>query len=197
MSCAGLLVERQRRRQHELERDEADVDDDQMRRLGRQRGDSDADVGLPPATRPRAARAGCVQLPAADIDRVDAPGAALQQHLREAAGRGADIEADHAARIEAEMIERGHELQAAARHVRMRRARAQFGVDRDFLGRFAHDRVVGAAPDRLRSRPAPWRGCRTGRARPADGRRGGESCNRLRAFPGLRRVTRAAPRRDK
>ena len=39
-----------------------------------------------------------MQLAVPDIDRVDAPGAACEQHLGETAGRGADIEAD-AARV--------------------------------------------------------------------------------------------------
>ena len=71
------------------------------------------------------ARRRAMQLPMPDIDRVDAPCAAREQHLGEAAGRGADIEADAASRIEAEMIERGRELHAAARHPGMRRLGAQ------------------------------------------------------------------------
>ena len=47
----------------------------------------------------RARRRWC-KLAGADIDRVDALGAARQQHLGEAAGRGADIEADTAGDIE-------------------------------------------------------------------------------------------------
>ncbi len=78
-----------------------------------------------------------MQLPAADIDSVDLARAALKQHLGKAAGRGADIEADAAFRIEAETVERGHQFQAAARDVRMRRARLNFGVGSDGLGRFA------------------------------------------------------------
>ena len=84
-----------------------------------------------------------MQLPASDIDRVDELGAALQQHLREAAGGGADIEADAAARIEAEMIERRGELHPAARDVRMRRCRAQARIHRDRLRCLAHGDVVG------------------------------------------------------
>ena len=60
-----------------------------------------------------------MQLPAADIDRVDAPRATLQQDFGEAAGRGADIEADAALQIESKLIEGGGELDAAARYVRM------------------------------------------------------------------------------
>ena len=39
-----------------------------------------------------------MQLTAADIDGIDAARAAREQHLGEAAGRGADVEADAAAR---------------------------------------------------------------------------------------------------
>ena len=89
------------------------------------------------------ARRRLVQLAAPDIDRIDAPGAALEQHLRKAAGRGADIEADAAFRVEAEMIERGGKLHAAARDVRMRGRRAERRVGRNLLGGLAH-RHVGA-----------------------------------------------------
>ena len=45
-----------------------------------------------------------MQLAAADIDGIDVPGAACEQHLGEAAGRGADVETDVARGIEPEMI---------------------------------------------------------------------------------------------
>ena len=99
-----------------------------------------------------------MQLPAPDIDCIDTLGAALQQHLREAAGGGADIEADAALRIEAEMIERRGELHAAARHIRMRRRRAQFRIDRDFFRGLAHRRRVGG------DQPGRDRGLRLGAA---------------------------------
>ena len=52
----------------------------------------------------------------ADIDRVNPPRAARQQHIGKAAGRGADIECNPAGYVDAEMIERMGELDAAARH---------------------------------------------------------------------------------
>src|SRR5215468_12217358 len=79
----------------------------------------------------------------ADVDRVDAPRAAREQHLGEAAGRGADIEADAAARIEFEMIERGRELHAAARHPRVSRHGVQRCIDRDLVRRPADQDVIG------------------------------------------------------
>ena len=73
-------------------------------------------------------------------------GAACQQDLGKAAGRGADVEADAAARIkhriEAEVIERGRELHPAARYVRVRRLRAQDRIGGDFLRRLRDDNVV-------------------------------------------------------
>ena len=66
-----------------------------------------------------------MKLAASDIDRVDACRAAREQHLGEAAGRGADIETDAPGQLEAEMIERGRELHPAARHPRMLGARLQ------------------------------------------------------------------------
>ena len=64
-----------------------------------------------------------IELPVADIDRDDMRGAALQQHLREAAGRGAEVERRQAGRIEAEGIEAGDQLQRRARDVTRRRDR--------------------------------------------------------------------------
>ena len=55
------------------------------------------------------------ELAAADIDRIDLGGAAGEQHIGEAAGRSADVEADPTRGIDAEMIERMGELQPAAR----------------------------------------------------------------------------------
>ena len=71
-----------------------------------------------------------MQLAVADIDGVDAPGAAGEQYLAEAAGRSADIEADATPRIEAEMFKRRGELDSAARHVGMCRLRAPTAIRR-------------------------------------------------------------------
>ena len=61
-----------------------------------------ADIGLLDGNDIVAAAQPRMQLAAADIDRIDAPRAALEQHFGEAAGRGADIEADAAGDIDAE-----------------------------------------------------------------------------------------------
>src|SRR5262249_56909322 len=75
------------------------------------------------------------------------PGAACQQALGKAAGRGADVETNSVARVEqrigAEMIECGRELYAAARHVRVRRLRAKHGVSGNLLRWPCDDNLVG------------------------------------------------------
>ena len=55
-----------------------------------------------------------MKLVAPDIDGVDAGSAALEQHLGEASGRGANIERDEALRVEAEGVERRCQLEPAA-----------------------------------------------------------------------------------
>ena len=58
-----------------------------------------------------------MQLAVADVDGDDTRGAALQQDVGEAAGRGADVETVEPRRIDAELVERMRELLAAARDV--------------------------------------------------------------------------------
>ena len=108
--------ERKRRRQDELERDEAHIDRHQVRRLGQERCGQIADIGVLERDHVGARAQFRMQLTASDIDCVDLPRPALEQHLGEAAGRGADIESNPPRRIEAEMIERGRKLHTAARH---------------------------------------------------------------------------------
>ena len=69
--------------------------------------------------------------------------AALEQDLRESAGRSPGIEADAALGIEGEMIERSGKLHASARDVRMRRRRRKVRVDCDLFRGLAHEGVVG------------------------------------------------------
>ena len=155
----AMRDQRERRRQHQFERDEAHVDGDQIRRRAEAGRGAGADVGFLQRNDLAAARAGFRAIARArhrPHRRSLAPRS--QQHLGEAAGGGADIEADAAARIEAEMIERGGELHPAARDVRMRRRRAQRGIDRDLLRRLAHRRVVGG------DQPGRDRGLRLGAA---------------------------------
>ena len=61
-----------------------------------------------------------VELAVADVERDHARRAALEQDVREAAGRGADVEAVAPGRVDPERVERVRELVAAARDVRRR-----------------------------------------------------------------------------
>ncbi len=84
------------------------------------------------------------ELSAPDIDRVHKRRAPCQQHIGKAPGRGADIERDKPGRIEREMVERLHELEAAARHPRVvATGDGQLGI----FGK-AHARLVDAPPRR-------------------------------------------------
>ena len=60
-----------------------------------------------------------VELPVADVERDDARRAALQQHVGEAAGRGADVERLAPRTAMLKCVERVRELEAAAADVRM------------------------------------------------------------------------------
>src|ERR1035437_1130714 len=110
---------RRGRPQNEAQRDERDVDghDVDLVRYIRARersgidalADDDARVG---AQAP-------IELTVADVERDDAGGSSLQQHVGEAAGRGADIEGAAAGGIHGEGLERVRELDAAAADVRM------------------------------------------------------------------------------
>ena len=70
-----------------------------------------------------------MELAAANVNRVDFGRAARDQHIAEAAGRGADIERYRTVGVEAEGIERGFELLPAARDVAARAgAQSELGV---------------------------------------------------------------------
>ncbi len=57
-----------------------------------------------------------VELPAPDVERDHACSAALEQDVRKAAGRSADVERVPPGRVDAELVEGVRELVAAARH---------------------------------------------------------------------------------
>ena len=103
------------------ERDEGDVDDGQADPLRQGDGLGIGRVqpagmgplhGDHPGIRPQ--RLG--ELSAAHVESIDAARAPLQQTVGEAAGRGTDVEADPAAAVDRERIERPGELLPAARH---------------------------------------------------------------------------------
>ena len=102
----------------------------------------------------RVRREARIELSAADVDRDDVRRAAREENVGEAAGRGADVEAGEARGIEPEGVERGRELDPAARDVRMGR----FGLDRRVARPTASDAFVSATPPTLTS-PAAIAAC--------------------------------------
>ena len=114
-----------------------------IRRFGQRRRIERADVGAFHRDDFRAPAQPRMKLAGPDIDGIDAPRAAREQHVAEAAGGRTDIEADAAGDIDAEAIERGCELDAAARHPGEGGLRAQRRVDGDLIGWLAHRRLVG------------------------------------------------------
>ena len=73
---------------------------------------------------------GCNWL-APDVDRKYQAGAVGEQHLGEAAGRGADVEADMILDLDRILLQRAGQLDAAARDKGMRRLRLQHGIGRE------------------------------------------------------------------
>jgi len=136
----------ERRRQDELERDEARIDDYEVGPLGEPRRIEDANIGRFEGCDLRSPPQAWMQLAASHIHGIDSPRPACQQDFGKAAGRGADIEADAAAGIkggiEPEVIERGRELHPAPRYVRVRRLGAQDRIGGNFLRRLGDHHVV-------------------------------------------------------
>ena len=120
-------------RQHQPLRNEAHVDDDRVRRFAEllrcQRARVDAFERADAPVR-REAR---IELSVADIDGDDLGRAAREQNVGEASGRGADVEADEALRIERESVERGGKLDPAPRRPGMRRLGFDRRVPRNLL----------------------------------------------------------------
>ena len=83
------------------------------------------------------------ELPVADVDRDDPRGAALEQAVGEAAGRGAEVEAIEAGHVERDGVERVRELHPAARDERRRRLDRQLRALVDLRARL---RVAGDEP---------------------------------------------------
>src|SRR6476659_682735 len=105
--------------------DERDVADDELRRERQLRR-------LPHvrSLQHRHTRVGAdarMQLPVADVERDHARGAALQQHVGEAAGRRADVESITSGDVDLERVERVVELLAAARDKARRLGHGQLG----------------------------------------------------------------------
>ncbi len=135
--------ERERRGQHRLERDEAHVDGDNLWHRVEPGGIERPNVRLLQRHHLGPAAQARMQLVAADVDREDAARAAREQDLGEAAGRGADIEADATRDVDRQPVERMGELDPAARDPGKGGLGRERGIDRDRLGGFAHGRAVG------------------------------------------------------
>ncbi len=105
----------QRRAQRLAQRDEADVGGDGSDRLGDRLARQAPRIEPLERDDARIRLEAGVQLPMADVGGIDLGRAALEQHLREAAGRGADVESDAPLRVELEGGQRRGKLLAAAR----------------------------------------------------------------------------------
>ena len=85
-------------RQHEALRNETHVDDNRARPLAKHHARERARVKAFKRAHPWIGREARIELPPADIDGDDRRRAAREQHIGEASGRGADVEADETAK---------------------------------------------------------------------------------------------------
>ena len=134
--------QRQHARQHQTQRNEADVADDRRRRRFEEIGGEIARVASFVNDHAPIRAQSRRELAVADVDGGDPARAARQQNVGEAAGRSADVEAIAAARIEPERVERRLQLDAAARGPGMGGARLDERAGSDAFGRLAQDDAV-------------------------------------------------------
>ena len=136
---------------HLAERNEGDVGDEQVE--GRELGEV-AGVRAFHGGDARVLAQALVELPTAHIDGDDGDSATLQEAIGEAAGGGANVEAAEAVRLDAEGVEGGFELAAAAADVGLdlgeveRRAFVEHGGgfhegERSAAGAPGHDQPPG------------------------------------------------------
>ena len=97
--------------------DEGDVGDEGVNGLGDEGAGEGAGVGLLEGDDARVVPEGGVELAGADVDGVDAAGAALEEDVGEAAGGGADVEGDGVPEVMGEGLQGGEELAGAAADV--------------------------------------------------------------------------------
>ena len=93
-----------------------------------------------------------LHLAVADLDADDVRRAALQQHVGEAAGALADVEAGHAGDVDAAVRDRGVELEAAARD------EADLGIVGHLERRVIGKRLAGFPGHHPRAAAAPAKG---------------------------------------
>ncbi len=129
------------------ERDEGDVDRRQAGREGKRRRGELTCVEALDHGHPRVLAERVGDLAVGDVDGRDAGGAALEQAVGEAAGRGADVEAVAARDLDRERLERVLELDPAARDEARAGVDEELGPGLDQLARPQGDRAVGAEPD--------------------------------------------------
>ncbi len=126
-SQAPGRAERQRHGQRLRQRDEAHVGDEGADGLRHEGAIEPARVATLERDDPGSAARRACSWSWPDVDGIDARRAAVEQHLGEAAGRGADVEGNDALHRKAEMVEGGDQLRGSARHVSSRRARQADG----------------------------------------------------------------------
>jgi len=114
----ALSQEQKRRRQHEPERNEGDVDHRQIARLRQERRRGRPDVHTIETYHARVALKLPGQLPVADVDGVDPGRPPLKQAVGEPPGRSADIDGDQPLHRDLEPFERPRELEPPATDVR-------------------------------------------------------------------------------
>src|SRR5215813_11691254 len=107
--------QRQWHRQRLRQGNETHVGDERTNRLGHQLATETARVAPLEHHHPGIFRQARMQLVMTDINRVNARRAPLEQHLREPPRGGPYVERDHASDREAEVLERGYELQGSTR----------------------------------------------------------------------------------
>src|SRR5262249_40350517 len=96
-------------RQHESLRNEAHGDDNRVRRFAEYLSRQRARVNAFERKDARVRRETRIELSVTDVDSDNLDRAAREQDIGETSGRGADVEADEASRIELEGVERGVE----------------------------------------------------------------------------------------
>jgi hypothetical protein len=96
-----------------------------------------------------------VELPIADVESDHPCSAPLEEDVGEAAGRGSDIDAIEAGRVDAEPIEPVRELLPSARDVRRQALDLELGVLRNLLARLVVAAHKPGEDESLRLRPRP------------------------------------------
>ncbi len=138
-------------RQHKPLRNEAHVDDDRVRVFTDHLSCERARIDAFKRTDARVRREAGIELSVADIDGDHLRRSVREQHVGEASGRGADVEADVALRIEGEGVERGGKLDPTARRPGVERLGLDRRVTRNlFRGLLHRDAADADKPGRDR-----------------------------------------------